>query len=75
MHFIVIIKLIEVVDEFLVVFDSQVRLELLHIFNLVLIAYQLFLHFTQYFVTTFISLFYVGVSTMELFRLITHIFE
>ena len=75
MHFVMVVQLIEIVDEFLVIFDGKMCLKLFHIFYLIFVANQLLLHFTYYFITTLISLLHIGITTMKLFRLVTHIFE
>lgn len=70
-----IVKLVKIIDKFLVIFDSQVRLQFLHIFYLVFVAYQLFFHFAYDFVAAFISLFHIRVATVELLGLLTHFLE
>ena len=75
MKLIMIVKLIEVVDKFLVVFNSEVLLHLFHIINLFLVGYQLLLHFRDHLVTAFIALLDIGIAPMEFFGLITHIFK
>lgn len=75
MHFIVIIELVEVIDELLVVLNCQVRFQFLHIFYFVFVAYQLLLHFTDYFITALIPLLDIRIPPMKLFCLLAHIFE
>ena len=50
MHLVVIIKLIKIIDKFLIVLHCQMRLHLFHVFYFFFVADHLFFHFLHYFI-------------------------
>ena len=75
MHLVVIVELIEVIHQFLVVLNCQMRLHLLHVLDLFFVATQLLLHLGDDLVRGRVTLLDVGVSALKLVGLGLHVFE